>query len=69
MTDGEQQERSVYRIPLSCAVGWHEYREHVVGESPQGWDIIDVVCPECGKRLKAREVVHNPDGESYNGIA
>jgi len=41
----------------------HGYREHIVGSSSNGWDIIDVVCPDCGVRLLPREVVANPDGD------
>lgn len=67
MTD--RQNAGTPQIRLSCAVGWHDYREHVVGQSPLGWDIIDVVCPECGERLKAREVVDNPDRERYDALA
>jgi hypothetical protein len=46
----------------------HGYREHVVGQSPSGWDIIDVVCPDCGIRLLPREVVQNPDGERRENL-
>lgn len=48
---------------LDCSAGVHGYREHVVGQSSLGWDIIDVVCPDCGARVLKREVVSNPDNE------
>ena len=44
----------------------HKWNEHVVGKSPNGRDIIDVVCPECGNRIAAREVASNPEGERYD---
>jgi hypothetical protein len=42
--------------------GW---REHVVGISPNGNEIIDAVCPYCGSRVASREVVDNQAGERY----
>lgn len=47
----------------------HGYREHTVGESPNGWDVIEVVCPDCGYRLLEREVMSNPDGERRSDYA
>lgn len=43
----------------------HGWREHAVGTTSSGWDIIDVVCPDCGRRVARREVVENPEDEQY----
>ncbi|WP_435125441.1 hypothetical protein [Halobaculum sp. D14] len=64
----EDFDRATYQRTLGfCEIAGrpHGWREHVVGTSPGGRDIIDAVCPHCGRRVARREVVHNREGEQY----